>query len=240
MLPTITGIYAIRRKSDGAVYIGQAKNCRVRFNGHKHKLRKNAHGNPRLQNAWNHYGSDAFEFVILESCVDTELTAREQAHIDNARASGVVVFNCGTAADCPNRGRVLKPLSDEHKRKIADALRGKTKSAIECEMIGKRSRGRKASPETRAKQRAAKLGRKQTPEHIAKAANARVGRPHPVNADARSQLIARNKARVFTDETRNKMRAASLGRAHSETIKERCRQAAIAYWAARKQERLSV
>jgi group I intron endonuclease len=240
MLPVITGIYAIRRKSDGAVYIGQAKNCRVRFNGHKHHLRKSKHGNPRLQNAWTQQGVDAFEFVVLEECGVSNLTALEQNHIDAARASGVIVFNCGDAADCPNRGRVVGPLSDEHKQKIAKAIRGRAKTAAERKMIGDRTRGRRASPETRAKQRVAKLGRTLTPEHIAKVVQARVGRPHPVNEEARQRLITRNKSRVLTDEARKKMRDISLGKTHSEAVKERCRQAALAYWATRKQERVSI
>ena len=39
---------------------------------------------------------------------------------------------------------------------------------------------------------------------------------------------------VFTDEIRQKMREASTGKLHSDETKEKCRQASLKYWAARK------
>jgi group I intron endonuclease len=231
MLSVVCGVYLIRCLANGCVYVGQAKNCRVRFNHHKHHLRKNKHGNPRLQHAWNAHGEDAFEFVIIEACDVCELDEREQYNLDVIKSSGGSVFNCGAVAPCPNRGRKLKPLPPEHKEKIRNSLLGHKRSDEERKLIAERSRGRVASEETREKQRAAKVGKKQKPEHAAKAAAARVGKPRKVNEDTRQRLVERNKAMVFTPEIRAKMRKAMLGRTHNAATKAKCSEAAKAYWA---------
>ena len=59
-------IYKITNTVNGKCYIGQAKDYKTRFQGHKLKLRKNEHDNSHLQYAWNNYGADAFTFEVLE------------------------------------------------------------------------------------------------------------------------------------------------------------------------------
>ena len=211
-------------------------NCRVRFNHHKHHLRKNKHGNPRLQHAWNAYGETAFEFVVSEECAVDLLDSREQHHLDSIKVTGVAVFNCGVVAPCPNRGRKLAPLPAEHKEKISRSLLGHKRSPEERKMISERSKGRIASQETREKQRIAKLGKKQTPEHAAKAAAARVGKPRKISEAARQRLIERNKTMKHTPETLEKMRLASLSRTLSPEARAKCSAAAKQYWANKKFE----
>ena len=63
-------IYKITNTVNGKCYIGQAKDYKARFQGHKLKLRKNEHDNSHLQYAWNKYGSDAFTFEVLEYTED--------------------------------------------------------------------------------------------------------------------------------------------------------------------------
>lgn len=226
----------IRCDLNGCVYVGQSVNCRVRFNGHKHHLRKNKHTNLHLQHAWNVYGEETFEFAVIEECAVCDLDSREQYHLDVYRSSGVRVFNCGAVAPCPNRGRKLKPLTQEHKEKIRAALLGHKRSEAERQLISERFKGKVVSQEAREKMRAAKIGKKQTPENIAKAAAARVGKPHKTNEHARQRLIERNKSRVYTPEIREKMRQSALGRKHDAAAKAKCSAAAKVYWAAVKQE----
>lgn len=59
-------IYQILNKINNKCYIGQSKNCQRRFKEHKTALNNNKHENSYLQYAWNKYGSDNFEFKILE------------------------------------------------------------------------------------------------------------------------------------------------------------------------------
>lgn len=63
-------IYKITNTINGKCYIGQSKDYKARFQGHKLQLRKNEHDNPHLQYAWNKYGADAFTFEVLEFTED--------------------------------------------------------------------------------------------------------------------------------------------------------------------------
>jgi len=55
-IPTVSGVYQIRCKSNGKIYIGSAVNLRQRWDGHRRALRKQRHHNVHLQAAWNRYG----------------------------------------------------------------------------------------------------------------------------------------------------------------------------------------
>lgn len=76
------GIYKIKNTVNGKVYIGQSTDIVARWAHHMTYLNENIHGNPHLQNAWNKYGKDKFEFSIIEECEYDKLTEREQYWID--------------------------------------------------------------------------------------------------------------------------------------------------------------
>lgn len=63
-------IYKITNIINEKCYIGQTKDYKARFQGHKLKLRKNEHDNQHLQSSWNKYGADAFTFEVLEYTED--------------------------------------------------------------------------------------------------------------------------------------------------------------------------
>lgn len=71
------GIYAIKNKLNNKIYIGQSINIENRWYGHKTSLRHNKHGNKHLQNSWNKYGEDNFDFIVLEECLEDELNEKE-------------------------------------------------------------------------------------------------------------------------------------------------------------------
>jgi hypothetical protein len=48
------------------VYIGQSTGYKSRWNGHKSKLHRNKHKNPKLQEDYDKYGLDVFEFKIIK------------------------------------------------------------------------------------------------------------------------------------------------------------------------------
>ena len=66
----ISGVYKIVNRITSKYYIGSAVNMSFNKSGrwyrHKRELIANRHHNPHLQRAWNKYGEDAFEFIILE------------------------------------------------------------------------------------------------------------------------------------------------------------------------------
>lgn len=78
------GIYRIRCQVNGHFYIGSTiENFANRWSKHRTDLRRGRHQNPRLQRAWNKYGSSAFEFEVLEVVDDRgQMTEREQAWLD--------------------------------------------------------------------------------------------------------------------------------------------------------------
>lgn len=79
----ISGIYAIVHIESNRYYVGSAVDIYKRWSEHKSELLKNYHDNQRLQNFWNKYGKDAFEFKILEVVAKlADLLIREQYWID--------------------------------------------------------------------------------------------------------------------------------------------------------------
>lgn len=70
------GIYCIKNLRDDKVYVGRSVDIERRLAQHRRSLQlgKSTH---HLQNAWNKYGSDAFEFTVLEYCDPTETVLKE-------------------------------------------------------------------------------------------------------------------------------------------------------------------
>ena len=65
-----SGIYIITNLITNLFYIGSATDFKIRWRKHVNDLNHNCHDNSYLQNAWNKYSSDVFEFKILECVKD--------------------------------------------------------------------------------------------------------------------------------------------------------------------------
>ncbi|NJO63397.1 MAG: GIY-YIG nuclease family protein [Richelia sp. RM2_1_2] len=85
-----SGIYFIKNLITNQYYIGSSSNISKRFRDHKWYLRKNIHHNSYLQNSWNKYGEDKFEFMVIQHCemknileVEKELIKKYNSHIEN-------------------------------------------------------------------------------------------------------------------------------------------------------------
>ena len=66
MTSRIRGIYMLKNKVDGRVYIGSsARSCGNRCSNHMATLRKGTHTNKFLQRAFNKYGEKAFSFTVI-------------------------------------------------------------------------------------------------------------------------------------------------------------------------------
>lgn len=71
----VPGIYKISIVGTNKVYIGESIKVKSRLKKHMLNLSKQRHSNPILQNIYNKYGKDAFDFEILEyvEYIDDEL-----------------------------------------------------------------------------------------------------------------------------------------------------------------------
>lgn len=76
------GIYVIKNNVNNNIYIGSSINLKQRFSQHKSTLRHNTHKNRHLQNAWNKYGEENFECIIIEHISNIkEVLIRENRYI---------------------------------------------------------------------------------------------------------------------------------------------------------------
>ena len=88
----IPGIYKIVNKINHKFYIGSTCSLNHRKISHFCELRKNNHANSYLQNAFNKYKENNFEFILIETfkfpdnydrkCLNEYLESREQYYID--------------------------------------------------------------------------------------------------------------------------------------------------------------
>lgn len=76
------GIYCIECINNNKKYIGQSVDIIDRWSKHKSSLRGGYHDNDYLQNAWNKYGEESFNFYILEECDIDKLDELEMYWID--------------------------------------------------------------------------------------------------------------------------------------------------------------
>ena len=162
-------IYKITSPS-GKVYIGQTKNLKIRkraYAGSRCKTQK------LLYKSIQKYGWDAhvFETVYQGDCSDACLNRLERLYINMYDS-----FNTGLNLTEGGGGLRGFKQTEEHKRKIGDANRGRQLPPISEETRAKLSaagKGRKQSEEHIAKRAAANKGRKLSPETIAKRTAAR-------------------------------------------------------------------
>lgn len=121
------GIYEIVNKITNKRYVGSAaRSFSKRWNLHVCELKHNRHHSCHLQNAWNKYGAENFEFNILEKVEDkTKCTEREQHWIDfHNAANDEYGYNI-----CPKASSRLGCVtSDETKKKLRESCLGKTRS----------------------------------------------------------------------------------------------------------------
>lgn len=98
-VPPIGGIYRIRNRNTGEVYIGSTKNLRQRIMAHISNLRSNRHENKHLQQAWHTFGLKGLAFSILEITDrnDQALIDAEQRWMETLRSTVPRFYNRGSA-----------------------------------------------------------------------------------------------------------------------------------------------
>lgn len=87
------GIYKIINKVNGKFYIGSSDRLEKRKYEHWKLLKSGKHFNSHLQNAWNLYGENNFEFIIVEECEPSVQFEREQFYLDTLNPFGDNGYN---------------------------------------------------------------------------------------------------------------------------------------------------
>lgn len=181
------GVYKIRNKISGKVYIGSSVNIESRWRDHRATLNSRTHNNRYLTRAWHKYGKDAFEFTIVEVVEnEADLIQCEQKWIDTyesySRRKG---YNISKTA----YSILGYKFTEEQKQKVAAALRGVPKSDEHRSNIWK---NRKVTDEQRKRMseigKRAK-GRKITGVHSLRKSEAQRGSKNPSAKYSEEQVI---------------------------------------------------
>lgn len=64
----VSGVYSIRCKKNGRIYIGESENIEIRWCQHKTNLKYHTHHSKLLQEDYDKYGLDAFVWSVLCEC----------------------------------------------------------------------------------------------------------------------------------------------------------------------------
>ena len=119
------GVYRIFNTATGASYVGSTKSIRSRINGHIRSLRTGRHCNPKLQNAWDKYGEDAWVFSILEYCPPADLVRCEQDWVARLDTIGKG-YNLQEPGDaCYGSKGLGRVTSEETRKRLSVALKGR-------------------------------------------------------------------------------------------------------------------
>lgn len=211
-----SGVYAIVNLLNGKIYIGSAVVLTRRLDDHFRMLRGGYHSNPHLQNAWNKYTGDQFDFTVIEYCDPDKCVEREQYWIDKLEPyknengynrSPTAGSNLGFNHSEETKEKMSErmsgvPMEDYVKDKIREALTGKEKSAEHRANIWKNRQGWKHSEGSKRRisegiQRAIKEGR---------IPGVQVGYKH--SEETKAKMSASGKGRVFSEEHKAKIAAA--------------------------------
>lgn len=149
---TKCGVYSIYNKTTNKQYIGSTTMCfQKRFWHHLSRLRTNTHKNSYLQNAWNKYSENDFEFKIVEICDKQFCLEREQFYLDKLNS----LYNINPlASGTPN-------LSKETIEKRTNSIREHWKTHKKAGQVAW-NKGIPWSNEMKAKLKEAARNRKQT------------------------------------------------------------------------------
>ena len=155
-------IYKILNKLDGKYYVGSSTNPHRRWKNHKRSLNLNQHHNDYLQNSWNKYGENSFDFIIVQSFPNispAELLSEEQKWL-NIASSDILSYNLTFIAGNPN---LL--LSNYSKKKRSESLKKVIKTPEWKNKISQSHIGICPSLASRKKMSISHIGKKQSDTH---------------------------------------------------------------------------
>lgn len=124
------GIYSIKNKINNKEYIGQSIDIETRWSNHQRLLKKGQHENYLLQDDYNLYGDNSFDYLVLEECSKDELCEREKYWIEKKKSKGQGYNLCDGGFGISNptleiRNKISKGLSGSNNGMYGIRLMGK-------------------------------------------------------------------------------------------------------------------
>jgi len=153
----MVGIYKITNPK-GRVYVGQSIDIEARWKQYKTYLGK---GQIILERSIKKYGIETHTFETLEECLEQDLNQRERYWQDYYEVLTEKGLNCKLTKTEHKSGK----MSEEAKKKMSVAKKGKSKSERHVKQMSEQRKGRKLSEETRRKISEAHKGRELSEEH---------------------------------------------------------------------------
>jgi group I intron endonuclease len=205
------GVYMIRM-ANGRYYGGRTKDFDQRFAQHLRSLKAGTHINPRMQASFDKHG--VCDFTVV--CEITEESAQEEAEqewLDKHFGQPLCMNlnpSAGAAYALTPAGRGV-PYTDQHRRRISEALTGRPHGPMSEE-------GRKARSD-------AQKGVPKSEEHKKKIAASLKG--HVPSQDTRDKIREALTGRKMPEDQRARLSAAMKGRKLSAAHREKLRQAAL-------------
>lgn len=119
----VCGVYCIRNKINNKRYIGKSDCIYDRWCNHIYHLNTNSHKNIHLQNAWNKYGSESFEFYVVEPCASSDdAYEREKIWINYYDS-----YKNGYNRDLGGSGSLGYKHTEETRRKMSELMQQRVK-----------------------------------------------------------------------------------------------------------------
>ena len=142
------GIYCIKNTSNNKCYIGSSADLEYRKIMHFSRLKHGGHINKHLQNAYNKYGNNSFEFSILEIIPEELFTkefllSREQYYIDSVNPEYNILKTAGSTLGYTH--------TEETKVKISSSMKGVKKSEDHAKNIKESQIGKTLSEDHKRK-----------------------------------------------------------------------------------------
>ena len=182
-------IYLRTNKINGKKYVGQATNLKVRQRDWN--CLTQPYAGTAINAARAKYGLDAFDFEILKECDDDELDYWEKYYIKELNTKVPYGYNL-TDGGGGTSGYIFS-LTEEQKKKISEALKGRKLSEETKDKISKKKKGRKCSDEIKRKIGEAQKGEK----------NNMYGKHH--TDEAKKKMSEKQKGRKLSEETKDKI-----------------------------------